>query len=557
MFEDMDKLLTEHEKELGTDNPALSKLIQKVRSRPFWYWENKREHEEARKGKVNENGRVLREKDSCCFNHAISLPVKNNISYPMFNYQGFVIRALMEPDYLNTRAATDEERDMFRKKLMEADLKTRDKHENVKKAHERVIRERRELLVDPKKFRHVAVLKATSLGISELALRWILWMCLRNEDLYNSQVVIFTGPNILLSIQLMQRLKNLMKPHGITFEDKETVLNLPGNIHIECYPSFHADSARGLPNPSIIFVDEFSFFPDHEVDNIFDILHRNVVKSNSYLLVVSTPNKINDAMDRLLKEDINKSIWKRVYLDYTYGLGKIFTQEEIDKVKGNRSFEREFCLRVGGTEGNVFSHLSIQNAQKIPYDPDSVIPGSALSIGIDPAFGGGSKAGITVTRWVDGKIQVVESDEYEQPSFQFLINKVFEIKRKHGHILAIFIDSAAPVIWAELKRQLGEITDSKYIFDKLAECKKNNMKPHQVMRVIPVAFSMYHAQMLQKVKLFLDEGFLLIRPKFEKLIISLQSATAREYSLDKSGKTTQFHDVLDSLRLSTQLYDLA
>jgi hypothetical protein len=83
------------------------------------------------------------------------------------------------------------------------------------------------------------------------------------------------------------------------------------------------------------------------------------------------------------------------------------------------------------------------------------------------------------------------------------------------------------------------------------------MKPHQVMRVIPVAFSMYHAQMLQKVKLFLDEGFLLIRPKFEKLIISLQSATAREYSLDKSGKTTQFHDVLDSLRLSTQLYDLA
>jgi hypothetical protein len=76
------------------------------------------------------------------------------------------------------------------------------------------------------------------------------------------------------------------------------------------------------------------------------------------------------------------------------------------------------------------------------------------------------------------------------------------------------------------------------------------------MKVIPVAFSIYHAEMLQKVKLFLDQGFLLIHPKFQKLIISLQSATAREYHLDKSGKTTQFDDVLDSLRLSTQLYNL-
>ena len=44
----MDKLITEHEKELGSDNPALNKLIQKVRGKPFWFWINKREHEEAR-----------------------------------------------------------------------------------------------------------------------------------------------------------------------------------------------------------------------------------------------------------------------------------------------------------------------------------------------------------------------------------------------------------------------------------------------------------------------------------------------------------------------------
>jgi hypothetical protein len=121
----------------------------------------------------------------------------------------------------------------------------------------------------------------------------------------------------------------------------------------------------------------------------------------------------------------------------------------------------------------------------------------------------------------------------------------------------VFVDAAVPSIWSELERQFGELTDTKYVFDKLALCKKNHMKPHQVMKVVPVAFSMYHAEMLQRVKVLLDEGYLLIHPKFQKLIISLQSATAREYHLDKTGKTTQYHDILDSLRLSCQLYELA
>jgi hypothetical protein len=32
------------------------------------------------------------------------------------------------------------------------------------------------------------------------------------------------------------------------------------------------------------------------------------------------------------------------FLDYTYGLGKIYTQEEIDKAKQSPSFGREYDL---------------------------------------------------------------------------------------------------------------------------------------------------------------------------------------------------------------------
>jgi hypothetical protein len=55
--------------------------------------------------------------------------------------------------------------------------------------------------------------------------------------------------------------------------------------------------------------------------------------------------------------------------------------------------------------------------------------------------------------------------------------------------------------------------------------------------------------------MLIDEGLIAISPRFEKLITSLRTAVATEYKLDKSGKTTQHHDILDAFRLAVQLYD--
>jgi hypothetical protein len=41
-------------------------------------------------------------------------------------------------------------------------------------------------------------------------------------------------------------------------------------------------------------------------------------------------------------------------MDYTYGLDKIYTKEEIDKAKASPSFEREYNLKYLGGIGNVF-----------------------------------------------------------------------------------------------------------------------------------------------------------------------------------------------------------
>ena len=75
------------------------------------------------------------------------------------------------------------------------------------------------------------------------------------------------------------------------------------------------------------------------------------------------------------------------------------------------------------------------------------------------------------------------------------------------------------------------------------------------MRVIPTVFSIHHAKMLQHLKMLVDGSYLAIHPKFTKLLISLRTAYATEYKLDKSGSTSQHTDVFDALRLAVQVYN--
>lgn len=113
---------------------------------------------------------------------------------------------------------------------------------------------------DKIKDKHLWILKATGLGVSELMLRVIAWLCTRNDSFKDSQVVIVTGPNIDLAVGLIRRIKKIFEPKlGIIFEDKETVLNLNGT-HIQAYPSNHIDSFRSLSNPKFILLDESDMF---------------------------------------------------------------------------------------------------------------------------------------------------------------------------------------------------------------------------------------------------------------------------------------------------------
>jgi hypothetical protein len=58
--------------------------------------------------------------------------------------------------------------------------------------------------------------------------------------------------------------------------------------------------------------------------------------------------------------------------------------------------------------------------------------------------------------------------------------------------------------------------------------------------------------MLSSLHLFIDREYLAIPERFDKLLISLRTAVAKEYSLDR--EQTSYDDLFDALRLSLKGY---
>lgn len=212
-LQNLSKVLDKYESQLGSASLEQFELLKGL---PFYDWQHKagsgRNHAQA-----------------ISFNHAIGLPQKKNGQpFPLFDYKQLIF------DTLHTH-------------------------------------------------KHVWINKATGLGITEFMLRYMAWLCLKDSTLRGSQMCIVTGPRLELAITLIERMKGLFQywregfdnPHlsilrsqngsskhtigQVHFDTEENVIVLNGD-YIEAYPSHHLDAIRGIPNVSVILLDEADFF---------------------------------------------------------------------------------------------------------------------------------------------------------------------------------------------------------------------------------------------------------------------------------------------------------
>jgi hypothetical protein len=89
-----------------------------------------------------------------------------------------------------------------------------------------------------------------------------------------------------------------------------------------------------------------------------------VIELNDVNVMASTPNASNNLFGRIEKEPEDTCLYKRIFLDYTYGIGKIYTAEKIEKARQSPSFERECDLKYLGKIGNVFHMFYILDVNR-------------------------------------------------------------------------------------------------------------------------------------------------------------------------------------------------
>ena len=283
--------------------------------------------------------------------------------------------------------------------------------------------------------KHIWIKKATGLGITEFMLRYMSWLCLKDDTYRNAQMPIVCGPNQDIAIKLIKRIKTMFEPLGVLFDTKETVIELNG-CTIEAYPSNHLDAYRSLENPKFIFLDEADFFRASDQQDARDVSERYIAKSNPWIVMVSTPNAPDGLFEKIEREPEDTCLYKRLFLDYTYGLDKIYTREEIEKAKASPSFEREYNLKYLGKVGNVFHTLDIEAAICTQQEGQEMMNWSTStmvgrSMGIDVAWGDTSKFAIVITQYRNNKVEVFYAESFEKPLMNEIINHIMQLKQRH------------------------------------------------------------------------------------------------------------------------------
>jgi hypothetical protein len=79
--------------------------------------------------------------------------------------------------------------------------------------------------------------------------------------------------------------------------------------------------------------------------------------------------------EEIEREHEDECLYKRIYLNYTVGLGKIYSHEEIRKARASPSFDREYDLKYAGKIGNIFHARDIDAAIELgrQYDPGEIM----------------------------------------------------------------------------------------------------------------------------------------------------------------------------------------
>ena len=313
---------------------------------------------------------------------------------------------------------------------------------------------------------------------------------------------------------------------------------------IKVFPSRNIKGLRGYIDVSYIFVDEADYFEQIEQNELEFVIKSYEEKSKGQIIMVSTPNRPDGLFYKIEHENkFGKGYFNRILLDYRRGLGKIYDSDFIEKEKDQPYFGREYDLQYLGTIGNVFPQSLIDSVLKLGDEPwpARINQFQFHPVGVDFGFNV-SKTVICVGEWDPElkRIRIMRMDDFgtEPPTPEMVADRMFEIYREFGTNTHFFIDGSNRGSVNQIKKKFGESMH----WEKEKDFNKRD-------RIHPIAFGVHqeHKNLLFGMFDLCTKGMLAIPRQYDKLVISMRTATMIDWDLNKNE--TVNNDYLDACRL--------
>lgn len=397
--------------------------------------------------------------------------------------------------------------------------------------------------------------------MTEFFLRYLSYLCVSTNTWKNWRAHIITGPRVELAEEEIRRIKSLFISKFALSQTAKDTIYLNG-VTIQAFPS-NALSMRGYDNVFWIMLDESDFFPPHQQNEARAAAEGYRIKSNPWIIMVSTPNKRGGIYEQIETTPEEEHGYKKLFYLYERGVGKIYDPQEIEKERLKPYFKREYQGYYDVDIGNLFTVATLdiieQLGQKFVSQVDGVNYQTSKSMGCDVGYGS-SKTAFTVTEHVDGYIRVIHSQAFSRPvseeMINYAVNLIFHYQlNRHGN--QCYVDGANPGFIRSLKLAIGENPDYELQIQNMRRGVEHRNAPLEgSMSIIPVPFNLKGEHMLERLKAFGDNSLLAINAElYPDLMSDLRIARVTGLKLEKNKAVGEQMDLLDSLRLALEFYE--
>ena len=303
--------------------------------------------------------------------------------------------------------------------------------------------------------------KPPKIGATQFYLSWALWQACINPKWVNGQVAIVVGTRGEEALKMVDRCKEILsyrdhegKP--IRDENGSLITRLDINqdyntkkefsinaCEFRAHPADNIDSIRSQPNMRFILIDEIAFFRMTEQQKIRDAFEHYIGSADLKIVLVTTAGYAPGGVGYEIETEIESIYLKHLY-DYNIGLvvhpesmTSLYVKDEIDKLRGSTSFNRNFLGIWGYGAGNIYDSRTLDAISKESYELKD-IRGLPNLLSIDPAYGktrdklSSKFAGLGMYK-ENGKIYTRSYFELEEPSDEEALRRIRTELQRYGY----------------------------------------------------------------------------------------------------------------------------